>query len=249
MAEDILEQQKAIEDKRLNLGGDWSAWPDYEDAEEGLHEYWYPVAWSREVKKKNIKPVRLCAKDIFLMRDENGDVRAMHDRCPHRGVKISLGKQWFPGTVSCPYHGWTFDLKTGDVCAVITDGPDSKVCGNAGVQTFPVREYMGLVWVYMGVGKPHELETQLPPELVDPPKFAVGGRIQDRNGNWRFYAENGFDEGHAKYLHRTSIWRIMKVMPTWNKIHIEEKDGWLYRVEDERFWEAHFPGLGTWSNH
>jgi len=249
MAEDILEQQKAIEDKRLNLGGDWSAWPDYEDAEEGLHDYWYPVAWSREVKKKNIKPVRLCAKDIFLMRDENGDVRAMHDRCPHRGVKISLGKQWFPGTVSCPYHGWTFDLKTGDVCAVITDGPDSKVCGNAGVQTFPVREYMGLVWVYMGVGKPHELETQLPPELVDPPKFAVGGRIQDRNGNWRFYAENGFDEGHAKYLHRTSIWRIMKVMPTWNKIHIEEKDGWLYRVEDERFWEAHFPGLGTWSNH
>ena len=38
-------------------------------------------------------------------------------------------------------------------------------------------------------------------------------------------------------------------MPTWNKIHIERHGRWLYRVEDERHWEADFPGLGTWSNH
>lgn len=235
--------------KKLDLGGDWSHWPYYEAAESGLLDYWYPVEWDRAVKMKKPHPIRLCGKDLFLMRDENGKVRALHDRCPHRGVKISLGKQWFPGTVSCPYHGWTFDLKTGDVCAVITDGPDSKVCGHAAVQVYPTRVHSGLIWVYMGEGEPHKLEDQLPKELVNPPKLAIGGRIQDRTGNWRFYAENGFDEGHAKYLHRTSIWRIMKVMPTWNKIHIEREGRWIYRVEDERFWEADYPGLGKWSNH
>lgn len=235
--------------KKLDLGGDWSFWPDYEAAESGLLNYWYPVAWSRQVKDKNPFAFKLCDKNMFLMRDENGDMRALHDRCPHRGVKISLGKQWFPGTVSCPYHGWTFDLKTGDVNAVITDGPDSKVCGHAGVQVFEAEERFGLVWVFAGEKTTHSLDEQLPEELVNPPKHAVGGRIQDRSGNWRFYAENGFDEGHAKYLHRTSIWRIMKVMPTWNKIHIEEEGRWLYRVEDERYWEADFPGLDKWSNH
>ena len=243
------EKLAEIKAKKLELGGDWSFWPDYDAVESGLHDYWYPVVWSRSVKKKTPKPFTLCGKDMFLMRDEDGKVRALHDRCPHRGVKISLGKQWWPGTVSCPYHGWTFDLKTGEVNAVITDGPDSQVCGHAGVQVYPAEEFMGLVWVYMGVGEPHPLEEQLPKELINPPKYAMGGRIEDRKGNWRFYAENGFDEGHAKYLHRTSIWRIMKVMPTWNKIHIEQEGRWIYRIEDEKFWEADFPGLGKWTNH
>ena len=221
--QDILTAKLAeAKAKKLAPGGDWSFWPDYDAAESGLHDYWYPVMWSRSVKKKTPKPFKLCDKEMFLMRDETGKIRALHDRCPHRGVKISLGKQWFPGTVSCPYHGWTFDLKTGDVNAVITDGPDSKVCGHAGVQVYPVEEHLGLVWVFMGVGEPHPIEDQLPKELVNAPEYAAGGRIEDRTGNWRFYAENGFDEGHAKYLHRTSIWRIMKVMPTWNKIHIEK---------------------------
>src|SRR3546814_18405065 len=38
------------------------------------------------------------------------------------------------------------------------------------------------------------------------------------------------------------------MMPTWNKIHIEKQGRWLYRVEDERYWEAEFPGVGKWPN-
>ena len=233
--------------RKLGMGRTWDAWPDYEAAASGLENYWYPVVWARKVKTKPV-PIKLCGINLFVMRDAEGEVRALHDRSPHRGVNISLAKQWWPGTVSCPYHGWTFDLKSGDVKAVITDGPDSRICGTAAVKTFPARERHGLVWVYVGEGVPHALEDQLPEELVKPAKYAMGGRIEDRTGNWRFYAENGFDEGHAKYLHRTSIWRIMKVMPTWNKIHIERHGRWIYRKEDERFWEADFPGLGKWTN-
>ena len=233
--------------RQLSQGRDWTAWPEYEAAESGLREYWYPVAWARRVRHRPVQ-VRLCGTDLFIVRDKQGIARTLRDRCPHRGVKISLGKQWFPDTISCPYHGWTFCLQTGVVKAVITDGPDSRICGAAATKIYPTRERLGLIWVYFGDREPHELERQLPEELVDPPPFAVGGRIEDRTGNWRLFAENGFDEGHAKYLHRTSIWRIMKVMPTWNRIHIERHGRWLFRIEDERHWEAEFPGLGTWSN-
>lgn len=242
-----LTKEEKLEQKKLAPGRDWSHLHDYEAASNGLENYWYPVYWSRQLKKKPTA-IKVCGKKIMLMRDGEGRVRALQDRCPHRGVPISLGKQWFSNTISCPYHGWTFDLRTGDVVAVITDGPDSRMCGNAKVRSFPAEERVGLIWVYIGEGEPHSLCDQLPEELVNPPDYALGGRIEDRSGNWRFYAENGFDEGHAKYLHRTSIWRIFKVMPTWNKIRIEKKGRWLYRVEEERHWEADYPGLGKWTN-
>ena len=33
---------------------------------------------------------------------------------------MSLGRQQFPGTLSCAYHGWTYDLPTGRLVAAIT---------------------------------------------------------------------------------------------------------------------------------
>lgn len=237
-------------DRKSDVGRqDWSAWPDYDAAGSGLQNYWYPVIWSSEVGRSP-KAVRVCGQDIMVQRDEHGVVHALHDRCLHRGVKLSQGTEEFPGTVSCPYHGWTFRLDDGELVAVITDGPDSPMCGKVAVQTYAADEAVGLVWVFVGDREPHPLSDQLPEELVDPPDFAVGGRIEDRDGDWRLYAENGFDEGHAKYLHRTSYWRMFKVMPTWNKIHIHREGRWIYRIEDERYWEADFgPGLGVWSNH
>jgi len=226
---------------------DWASWPAYDAAAPGLRDYWFPVAWSSQVERRPLA-VEVCGERIMLQRDENCQAFALHDRCLHRGVPLSLGKEEFPGTVTCAYHAWTYRLSDGELCAVITDGPDSPMCGKVAVKTYPVQEAVGLVWVYVGDRAPHALTDQLPEELVDAPALAVGGRIEDRDGNWRYYAENGFDEGHAKYLHRTSYWRIFKTMPTWNKVHIERHGRWIYRIEDERHWDARFPGLGTWTN-
>jgi phenylpropionate dioxygenase-like ring-hydroxylating dioxygenase large terminal subunit len=235
-------------DPRKSSGtSSWARWPRYDEAGAGLPNYWYPVEWSTEIARSP-KAVRICGEDLLLQRDPAGKAHALHDRCPHRGVKLSLGKEEFPGTVTCPYHAWTFRLEDGELVAVITDGPDSPLCGKVRIRSYSVEERLGLVWVFVGDRDPHPIDSQLPEELVGAPRFAVGGRIDDRTGNWRFYAENGFDEGHAKYLHRTSLWRMFKVMPTWNLVHIERQGRWIYRVEDERHWDAQFGELGSWTN-
>ncbi|MFD0689196.1 Rieske 2Fe-2S domain-containing protein [Actinomadura fibrosa] len=225
---------------------DWSTWPEYDAAAAGFRGYWYPVTWSSHVTGKPIA-VTLCGEKIALVRDA-GKVHALHDRCPHRGIPLSLGDQQFPGTLSCVYHGWTFRLGDGELCAVITDGPDSRICGKVRVQTYPVEERLGMVWVYVPLAgeEPHPLDSQLPEELVGN-AFMLGGRIEPRTGNWRFACENGFDEGHAKYLHRTSLWRLLKPMPTWNITRIVPEGRWIYRVQDEVHWEADFPGVGRWT--
>ena len=59
---------------------------------------------------------------------EKGVVRALHDRCPHRGVPLShpMSSQEWPGTWTCCYHGWTFNLESGVLVAAITDGPGDR---------------------------------------------------------------------------------------------------------------------------
>ncbi|MFW6033552.1 MAG: Rieske 2Fe-2S domain-containing protein [bacterium] len=226
---------------------DWSTWPHYDAAKLGFRGYWYPVMWSSQVTAKP-QQLRICGDRIMVMRDA-GTVYALHDRCPHRGVPLSEGDQQFPGTVSCPYHGWTYDLATGRLCAVITDGPDSPITGKASVPTYPVAERLGMVWLFIPIDQeePHPIDEQLPEELVSAP-FVMGGRIDPRAGNWRFACENGFDEGHAKYLHRTSLWRLFKPMPTWNITRVVRQGRWIYRIQDQVHWEAEFPGVGTWTN-
>jgi phenylpropionate dioxygenase-like ring-hydroxylating dioxygenase large terminal subunit len=232
---------------------DWSTWPQYEAAANGLPgRYWYPVMWSVALGSKPVS-IEVANRKVALVRDGR-TVHALHDRCPHRGVPLSLGSREFPGTLSCPYHGWTFDLESGRLCAVITDGPDSPLCGKLTVRRFPVAERLGLIWLFIGpdpagddVGELPSVDAAIPSELGGD-DFVCGGNMEIRNGGWRFGAENGFDEGHAKYLHRNSLWRIFKVMPTWTKtVVVNDSDGWITRVQREVHWAADFPGLGRWS--
>lgn len=227
-------------------GNDWSSWPRYDQAALGFRNYWYPIMWAEQVRKKPV-PIELLGERIVLVRD-NDQIYALHDRCPHRGVPLSLGRRQYEGTISCPYHGWTYRLDSGTMCAALTDGPESPINNKVKVGTYPVEQRLGLVWVYVGDQKDvPPVERDIPRELLDH-EFTMGGRWDIRDGNWRFAAENGFDEGHAKYLHNTALWRLFKVMPAWNKTRVIENDGWLIRVQDEIFWEADFPGLGTWTN-
>src|SRR5699024_3411193 len=163
---------EAVPRPRRSRGQDWKQWPLYDAAATGLRGYWYPLELSSKVEGKPTQ-YTLCGEKLFLIRDQ-GTVRAMADRCPHRGVPLSLGDQQFPGTVTCAYHGWTFDLESGKLAAVLTDGPDSPICGKITQKTHPVEERHGIVWVYLGDGEePPPLDDQLPEEWKDG-SFKIG---------------------------------------------------------------------------
>lgn len=236
----------------------WSTWPRYEAAVLGFPHYWYPVMHSRQVGRKPTS-ITLLGERLVLIREggRKGKVYALHDRCLHRGVPLSLGasrlgqssfsRQNFPGTISCGYHGWTYDLKSGTLVAALTDGPDSPICGKVQVRTYPVEERLGLIWIYMGEGKPPPVEADIPRELLEN-EAAIRGRFSFREGNWRYGAENGFDEAHARYLHRNSVWRFFNQLPCWTKTHVEaiENGAWIQYMADRVYRQAEFPGLGKW---
>ena len=199
---------------------------------------------SRELGKKPVA-LRLFGEDIAFFRDR-GRAYALNDRCLHRGVPLSMGRKEFPGTITCCYHGWTYDLKSGMLVAALTDGPDSAICGTVHVRTYAVEERAGIIWMYHGDGTPPAIESHIPEELLRDDAVSQG-RFRNRVGDWRHAAENGIDEGHAKYLHRTALFVLFRRGPAW--IHsdmVSGDDGWITREPRSVAFGGDFPSLGRW---
>ena len=218
--------------------------PVYDAAVLGFEDYWYPVMREDRLGSKPESLV-LFGQRIMFYRDA-GEIFALQDRCPHRGIRISIGKQEFPGTFTCRYHGWTFDLRTGNLEAALTDGPDSPLRGKLHVRSYPVAVRAGIVWIYNGLGEPPDPSADIPSELLEG-NVVTGIRVTERPGDWRYGAENGFDEGHGKYLHRDSIFVTFRHPPAWVHSEIKhEPGGWITRSGTGHAFQSDYPGLGTW---
>ena len=75
----------------------------------GIHpDYWYPLAWSHEVKRGKTHGVTFAGEPIVLARTESGKVFALEDRCAHRQVPLHQGVVEGE-SIRCGYHGWTYD--------------------------------------------------------------------------------------------------------------------------------------------
>lgn len=70
-----------------------------------------PVLGSRRV-------ARAQGLDVAVFRNDQNEVFALLDRCPHKGGPLSQGIV-FGTSVACPLHNWTIDLEGG--CAKAPD--------------------------------------------------------------------------------------------------------------------------------
>jgi len=193
--------------------------------------------------------LQILGEKLLFLRYQ-GKCFALEDRCAHRGMPLSIGRCEFPGTntITCRYHGWTYDVANGACVAALTDGPDSPIVGKAKVKTYPIEERKGLIWVFIGDGEPTALEEDLPEELLRS-DAVLGVRVTTRAGNWRLAAENGLDPSHAAYLHRNAwltLWRKFPAAKT--NVLPEVVDQWVGYTQTAPLMEANYPGLGVWPN-
>ncbi len=168
----------------------------------GFADYWYPILRKTDLGKKP-KAVRLAGRDIVLFRHE-GKIFALEDRCPHRGVKLSVGQCSYPGTISCPYHGWTFDGATGRLVAALMEGPESPIVRKVGVSTIPVQEHGNLIWLWPGSMTPTALAEDVPEWIARQDVFFNISMFTDYKCNWRWLVDNWPQDHHAQYVHRNS---------------------------------------------
>ena len=210
----------------------------------GLKEFWYPAAKSKHITEKP-KAIKLLGDEIAIYRDD-GKPYAVHNRCPHRGLPMSAGKRHFPGTISCGYHGWTFDTQ-GNCVAALNEGPCSRLPGRVKLRTYPVEERNGLIWVYMGDQAPRPLEDDVPSDLLDE-KAIVYCQTEEWKFGWLPGLENLMDT-HDLFVHRNSLFYFFTKIPAWAEVDaatMEDGRGVSYKYKKVGPLQDQYPGLGKW---
>lgn len=225
----------------------------------GFREYWYPGTRSGNVGAK--KPVRLkmLGEELVLFRGGDGAVVALNDWCPHRGARLSNGVCDFPGTITCPYHGYVFD-DTGRCVAGLIEAENSTLAPKMRAKRYPTAERHGIVFIWMGETAPVPLDEDLPWEFKDstlhPTRYT---RVKVWETNWTEGVWQGIDY-HEFYLHRSFKW--------WHLVHykqpffrpkpvvtngvriLEEGDNYVTCTQEGvEYGQKEYPGLGKWPQH
>ena len=69
---------------------------------------WYAIAASDEIKRINHPyAFQRFGINLVIWRNEQGLVRVMEDKCPHRSARLSIGQVINDKTI-CPFHGFRF---------------------------------------------------------------------------------------------------------------------------------------------
>ncbi len=214
---------------------------------ENFASVWTPVERSALLNKQPIS-VELAGEKVALFRDKSGSVRALIDRCPHRGVALSLGTVTPDGCLECAFHGWQFQ---GDgACSHVPLNPEARR-DLLSATALPARELGGLIWIYTAPGATAPVEPVAPDGLVrDDVARAV--LVEDWNAHWTRAMENMLDSPHLPFVHRRTIGRALRAQLKPNsKMHVDWEEtpfggrttGWLDDTPNQAVLEFYRPNM------
>ena len=213
----------------------------------GIRNYWYPALAAWRLGRRP-RAVKLLGEEIVLYRD-GGRVHALSDRCAHRGARLSMGKCLYPGsgTISCPYHGWTYNGETGRCVAKLVEGPAAPIPPKARVKRYAVREFARVIWVFVGDMEAVPLDEDLPVYLANQADWHSICNWRTYRCDWRLLSDNLSHDQHAPFLHRTSPELVLKpIFPHATRniaMPLEDGKSLGHRAHDG-VTSAEYPGLG-----
>ena len=148
---------------------------------------------------------------VVVARDRQGQLHAMHDVCPHRGMHVCGKDQRGTrrgGTFTCQFHGWVFGLD-----GRVVDVPDRDLYyaldpAQLRMPPLAVDTWEGFIFVHWQAEPAQDLRTFLG-ELYDgyggyfdDGFFArAGGYVADLRMNYKFYLDSSVEALHAGYTH------------------------------------------------
>ncbi len=198
---------------------------------------WTPIAASTALVAGKTAAFTLDDVPVVAFRDAEGKAQALVDRCPHRSVKLSLGKVR-EGLLQCAFHGWTYD-GTG-ACRAIPLNADAKTSA-VRAQALGCEERGGLLWLYTG-------DAAAAPPLTVPEPIAEDGwyggiTTRDWGVHWSRAIQTMLDVAHIPFVHPQTIGvafgRALGTNPNATLAHtLESHDDGGFRME----WRLETPG-------
>ncbi|MBS3939808.1 MAG: Rieske 2Fe-2S domain-containing protein [Actinobacteria bacterium] len=179
---------------------------------------WLYVGHESEIRQPgDYRTTVLGRQPIILSRGEDGSIRAMFNRCMHRGAVVCRAERGHANHFRCPYHNWVYRNDGTLVGMAQKSGyGDSFDTSEMNLVAVPRLEvYRGLIFACLDP-EVIPLRDRLGPTAWYIDQWADRspvGRIAVTEGvhryqypgNWKFQLENGVDGYHGNYVHESFV--------------------------------------------
>ncbi len=151
--------------------------------------------------------VNIAHEPIIVVRDKEGDIRAMSAVCQHRAMQVCEG-EGNTTTFKCPYHHWIYGLDGRLLGAPAMERTENFEKSDWGLPQMRVELWMGFIFVNLDADA-----APLSPTLERYSKYLVNYdlenavcpgtfTLEDMPWNWKVMFENFNDGYHANRLHQ-----------------------------------------------
>lgn len=169
---------------------------------------------SRLSKPGSFLTVDVTGESVLLVRNRNGEIRALLNLCRHRGSLLCTEEAGdFGRSIRCPYHGWTYDLDGRLVAAPYIDELEPEARQGRDLRTALATQWLGYVWINLDLHA-EPLDAQLGPLLEarfgDEDVITRYGAedlvvahtvVYDVAANWKLIFENFCECYHCPTMH------------------------------------------------
>ncbi|HYJ30318.1 MAG TPA: aromatic ring-hydroxylating dioxygenase subunit alpha [Allosphingosinicella sp.] len=146
-------------------------------------------------------------ESVIVVRGGDGEARAFHNVCRHRGSRLVTGGAGCAKRFTCPYHAWTYALDGRLVGVPMREDYPGLDPAALGLVPVEIERWRGFLFVRLEPGGPSVAEMMAPhEEEVAPYRFAdlrALGRVtlRPRPVNWKNVADNYSDGLHIAVAH------------------------------------------------
>ena len=180
--------------------------------------------------------IEIAGEPIIVLRDREGDLRALSNVCRHR-MSVLLEGRGNVRTITCPYHAWTYSLDGSLRGAPAMEKNGSFCKKDVSLPAIRCEEWLGWIMVTLDPDLPPLAET-----LSDLDTLVgylnMGDYVQTFseehrwNTNWKILAENFMESYHLPMCHAGTIGGASKLQdmvcpegfPGFNYHHILKDD-------------------------
>jgi Rieske 2Fe-2S family protein len=141
---------------------------------------------------------------VVIVRGRDGELRAFHNSCRHRGAKICAPGAGKRPRLVCPYHNWAYDL-TGKLVHAARMAEDFDPAGHS-LKPMPLRAVAGTIYVCLSDSPPDfedfaaHVAPLLAPHQLGRAKLAHQATLVEK-ANWKLVMENARECYHCASNH------------------------------------------------
>ncbi len=211
---DEIERLNRPVEQAVGLPGRAYSDPRFFDHERDLifGRQWVCVGVTADVAEPgDLFPVELAGIPILIARGRDGEIRAFHNICRHRGATLVEQKCSGKGAIVCPYHAWTYGLdgqlrKTPHLCGAGVHEHESFDRSAHGLLPIRCETWASLIFVNLDRNARPLLEDIAPLRErwsmfdFDLLRHDRGLRFE-LNANWKLAIENFVERYHLPWVH------------------------------------------------